>query len=148
LPSASVNTAGLDEATETTGSTGSTGASSSSGAIAAIAASVSASSEWRASSRVSCENPTSSNVSETSAIGAGPRDSEPAKITSSIALPRRCFALCSPMHQRIASTMLDLPQPLGPTMPVTPCSEAPIWMTARSQNDLKPMISTRLMRMS
>ena len=41
--------------------------------------------------------------------------------------------------------MFDLPQPFGPTTPVT---LSPIWMTARSQNDLKPMISTRLMRMT
>ena len=65
-------------------------------------------------------------------------------MTSSIALPRRCLALCSPMHQRMASTMLDLPQPFGPTTPVI-CSL--MLTTARSQNDLKPMISTRLMRM-
>ena len=58
-----------------------------------------------------------SKVIETSAIPSGPRLSDPAKITSSIALPRRCLALCSPMHQRMASTMLDLPHPLGPTMP-------------------------------
>ena len=39
-------------------------------------------------------------------------------MTSSIALPRRCLADCSPMHQRMASTMFDLPQPLGPTTAV------------------------------
>jgi hypothetical protein len=111
--------------------------------IASSARSVSASSEWRAISSVACEKPTSSNVSDTSAIGAGPRDSEPAKMTSSMALPRRCFALCSPMHHRIASTMFDLPHPFGPTTPVI-CSL--MLTTARSQNDLKPMISTRLIR--
>ena len=96
-----------------------------------------------ASSRVSDEKPTSSNVSETSAIEAGPRDSEPAKMTSSIALPRRCLADCSPMHQRIASTILDLPHPFGPTTAVIASS---IETTARSLNDLNPMISIRLMR--
>src|SRR3954471_8161009 len=72
-----------------------------------------------------------------------PRLSEPPKMTSSIALPRRCFADCSPMHQRIASTMLDLPQPFGPTTPVTGGSKV---STVRSQNDLKPTISSRLIR--
>ncbi len=109
------------------------------------ARSAAASSEAIAISSVSCENPTSSKVRDTSAIGAGPRVSEPAKMTSSIALPRRCLALCSPMHQRMASTMFDLPQPLGPTTPVISESSC---TTARSQNDLNPMISTRLIRMS
>jgi len=111
----------------------------------AAAASAAASSLSRARARVSCEKPTSSKVSDTSAIGAGPRVSDPAKITSSIALPRRCLADCSPMHHRMASTMFDLPQPLGPTTAVIGWSMP---MTARSQNDLNPMISTRLMRIS
>ena len=55
-----------------------------------------------------------SNVSDTSARPAGPRLSEPAKMTSSIARPRRCLADCSPMTQRMASTMFDLPHPFGP----------------------------------
>ena len=37
--------------------------------------------------------------------------------------PRRCRALCSPSTQRSASTMFDLPQPLGPTMPGDPARE-------------------------
>ena len=40
--------------------------------------------------------------------------------------------------------MFDLPHPLGPTTPVI-CS--PMFTTARSQNDLNPMISIRLIRM-
>src|SRR5688572_3401978 len=48
------------------------------------------------------------------------------------------------MHHRIASTMFDLPQPLGPTTP-TFCSSNV--STVRSQKDLKPMISIRLIRM-
>src|SRR5438270_10340608 len=79
-------------------------------------------------------------VSETSAMPVAGRDSLPAKITSSIARPRRCLALCSPIAQRIASTTLLLPQPLGPTTPVTPSSKE---KTTRSANDLKPEISTR-----
>src|SRR5438552_3130484 len=54
--------------------------------------------------------------------------------------PRRCFALCSPIAQRMASTTLLLPQPLGPTTPVMPSSKE---KTMRSANDLNPVISTR-----
>src|SRR5208282_3157256 len=39
----------------------------------------------------------------------------------------------------MASTILDLPQPLGPTMPVTP--SCPKVVTVLSQKDLKPSIS-------
>ena len=63
----------------------------------------------------------------------------PAKITSSIDAPRRLFALCSPRTQEMASEMLLLPQPLGPTIPVTPPLKE---SSCRSQKDLKPMIST------
>src|SRR3954466_10265018 len=79
-------------------------------------------------------------VSETSAIPVGGRDSLPLKITSSIERPRRCLALCSPIDHLIASTTFDLPQPLGPTTPVTPSSKE---NTTRSANDLKPEISRR-----
>src|SRR6185312_11903517 len=48
------------------------------------------------------------------------RPTVPAKITSSISPPRSERALVSPIAQRSASTTLDLPQPLGPTMPVRP----------------------------
>src|SRR4051794_38363011 len=79
-------------------------------------------------------------VSDTSAIPVGGRDSLPLKITSSMERPRRCFALCSPIAHRMASTTLDLPQPFGPTTPVTPSSKE---KTTRSANDLKPEISRR-----
>ena len=52
----------------------------------------------------------------TSAMPTGARASEPAKITSSMPLPRRRRGACSPIAQRIASTTFDLPQPLGPTI--------------------------------
>src|SRR6185312_14307875 len=48
------------------------------------------------------------------------RPAVPAKITSSISPPRRPRALLSPMAQRRASTILDLPHPFGPTIPVKP----------------------------
>jgi hypothetical protein len=41
----------------------------------------------------------------------------------------------SPMTQRNASTRFDLPQPFGPTTPVSPGS---IWKSVASTNDLKP----------
>src|SRR5574341_93238 len=44
----------------------------------------------------------------------------PVKMTDSIRSPRRDLALCSPKTQRMESTRLLLPQPLGPTMEVMP----------------------------
>jgi hypothetical protein len=55
-----------------------------------------------------------------SAIPSGLLCSEPPKMTSSMRPPRRLLALCSPSTQVIASEMLLLPQPLGPTMAVMP----------------------------
>ena len=49
--------------------------------------------------------------------------SEPEKITSLVFLERKRLKLCSPRHQRMASTTLLLPEPLGPTMAVTPGSK-------------------------
>jgi len=59
-----------------------------------------------------------SNTSSTEAWPTGLRALEPEKITSVSESPRRRLAALSPMTQRIASMMLDLPQPFGPTMPV------------------------------
>jgi hypothetical protein len=42
------------------------------------------------------------------------RPAVPAKITSSISVPRMLRALASPIAQRSASMTLDLPQPFGP----------------------------------
>src|SRR4051795_2497719 len=69
------------------------------------------------------------------------RDADPLKITSIISPPRRLLALCSPSTQRTASTMLLLPEPLGPTMPVTPAAKS---NTVLSANDLNPASSNRL----
>ena len=79
----------------------------------------------------------------TSAICSGWRLELPLKITSSIDVPRRLLALCSPSTQLIASETLLLPQPFGPTMPVTPPLKDSSW---RSQKDLKPTISTESRR--
>jgi hypothetical protein len=52
-------------------------------------------------------------------------------------LPRSRDGDCSPMHHLMASTMLDLPQPLGPTMQVMSWSK---WTVVWSTKDLKPVI--------
>src|SRR5579864_4113005 len=80
----------------------------------------------------------------TSAEAVGRRASLPLKRTSSIRSPRRLLALCSPITHVMASATLLLPQPLGPTMAVTPASNA---SSERSENDLKPLISRRCRRM-
>ena len=59
----------------------------------------------------------------------------PLKITSSILLPRRYLALCSPSTQRTASDILLLPLPLGPTIAVMPLPKSSSILSA---NDLKP----------
>src|SRR5262249_38809287 len=82
-----------------------------------------------------------SNVMVTSAMPRLRRDDEPLKITSVISPPRRLRALCSPSTQRTASTMLLLPEPLGPTMPVLPAAKSNVVLSAK---DLKPVSSSRL----
>src|SRR5690606_11356378 len=59
-----------------------------------------------------------SNTSSTEAVPTGLREAEPLNTTSAMEPPRRCLAEISPMTQRTASMMLDLPQPLGPTTPI------------------------------
>src|SRR5690606_23994636 len=59
-----------------------------------------------------------SKTSSTLAWPTGLRVLDPLKITSAIESPRNVFAELSPSTQRIASMMLDLPQPFGPTMPI------------------------------
>src|SRR3546814_14426464 len=66
--------------------------------------------------------PPVSQCSATSAKSRGGRDEVPAKITSSIPPPRIDLGEDSPITQRIASSRFDLPQPLGPTPPVSPGS--------------------------
>src|SRR5215469_8057737 len=81
-------------------------------------------------------------VSETSARPRGARVLVPAKTTSSILPPRSDFAPCSPITQDSASTMLDLPEPFGPTTHVMPGSRRSVVAEA---NDLKPR-SVRVFR--
>jgi hypothetical protein len=54
-----------------------------------------------------------SKISSTVAVPTGLRVDEPEKITSAIDSPRRTLAEASPMTQRTASMMFDLPQPFG-----------------------------------
>ena len=60
---------------------------------------------------------------------------------SCIVWPRTASGLCSPSAQSTASVMLDLPQPLGPTMTLTPGENS---SRVRSGNDLNPLIVIEL----
>src|SRR6266496_676694 len=82
----------------------------------------------------------SSIVMVTSARPIGGRLVVPLKIQSAMRSARSDLWLCSPRTQEMASTTFDLPQPLGPTIHVVP--EPLNVTTVRSQNDLKPTIST------
>src|SRR5206468_11808582 len=59
----------------------------------------------------------------------------PPKITSCIDWPRTASGDCSPSAHRTASVMFDFPEPLGPTMTLTP---GPNSRRVRSGKDLKP----------
>src|SRR5687767_8743447 len=84
-----------------------------------------------------------STSSETSAKSRGGRVAVPAKMTSSMPPPRSDLGEDSPIAQRIASSRLDLPQPFGPTTPVSPGS---MRSSAGSTKLLKPVSLSRLMR--
>src|SRR5215469_14979520 len=79
-------------------------------------------------------------VMDTSAIPSGGRLAVPLKMQSAMRSARRDLWLCSPSTQEMASTTFDFPQPFGPTIHVVP--EPLKVTTVRSQNDLKPTIST------
>src|ERR1700691_1982388 len=57
-------------------------------------------------------------------------------MTSCIDWPRTASGDCSPSAHRTASVTFDLPEPLGPTMTLTP---GPNSSLQRSGNDLKPL---------
>src|SRR3954451_18682444 len=80
-------------------------------------------------------------VSVTSARPRAGRPAVPAKMTSSILPPRRLLAPCSPSTQAMASTTLDLPEPLGPTTVMTGSRRSVVG----DAKDLKPF-SVRLDR--
>src|SRR5450756_2507738 len=84
-----------------------------------------------------------SSVSATSAIPSGRLRAAPLKMTSSIVVPRRLFADCSPSTHCTASQMLDLPEPFGPTIAVMRDGRV---TEVRSTKDLKPWISSLFSR--
>src|SRR5665647_1439980 len=65
----------------------------------------------------------------------------PANIISSILPPRRVLGLCSPSTHLIASLILLLPLPFGPTIHVIPSLKS---IVTGSANDLNPCISILL----
>ena len=77
-------------------------------------------------------------VSETSAMPIGFLADVPLNITFSILSLRSILLFCSPRHHLIASTILVLPQPLGPTIAVIPSLN---FISVFWANDLKPNIS-------
>src|SRR4051794_23369491 len=79
-------------------------------------------------------------VSATSAWLREARPAAPAKITSSMPPARMALAELAPITQRSASRRFDLPQPFGPTTPVTPGS---IRNSVGSTKDLKPVRRSR-----
>src|SRR5690606_16390010 len=76
----------------------------------------------------------------TSAVLRAGRVAEPEKMTSSMPDARIFLYELSPITQRNASTRLDLPQPLGPTTPVSPLS---MTNSLGSTKDLKPRRRSR-----
>ncbi len=86
-----------------------------------------------------------SKISSTAACDTGLRAELPEKITSVSESPRRRLAALSPITQRIASMMFDLPQPFGPTTPVMLVGRCSV---VGSTKDLKPesLIVERRMR--
>ena len=86
-----------------------------------------------------------SKISSTVAWLTGLRAAEPEKITSVSESPRRRLAELSPITQRTASMMFDLPQPFGPTTPVMLVGRCKV---VGSTKDLNPdsLIVDRRMR--
>ncbi|VXC75496.1 conserved hypothetical protein [Pseudomonas sp. 9Ag] len=76
-----------------------------------------------------------SKISSMLACVTGLRVFEPLKMTSVIDSPRRFLAELSPMTQRTASMMLDLPQPFGPTTAAMLLGKLTV---VGSTKDLKP----------
>ena len=76
---------------------------------------------------------------ETSAMPRAGLLGLPAKMTSAICAPRSARAPCSPRTQAMASAMFDLPDPLGPTMTLTPWVNSSVVLSAK---DLKPRMAS------
>ncbi|GBU22340.1 hypothetical protein R80B4_02248 [Fibrobacteres bacterium R8-0-B4] len=78
-------------------------------------------------------------TSVTSAMLSGARFCVPEKMTSCILALRSAEAFCSPKTQRMASTTLLLPHPLGPMTAVIPSPKSNSVLSAK---DLKPKIES------
>src|SRR5205807_4017521 len=87
----------------------------------------------------------SSSTSSTSAAFPACRPGAPPKITSCIDWPLTATGDCSPSAHSTASVTLDFPDPLGPTITLTP---GPNSRRVRSGNDLKPFSVLDLRYMS
>ena len=81
-----------------------------------------------------------SNVMDTCAMPLCLRFLVPLKITLVIWSRRSSLLFCSPSTQRMASTTLDLPEPFGPTIPMTSSLK---WMVVSVAKLLKPFSSSR-----
>ena len=112
-----------------------------SSSIVSIAGAVGATSTVRSSTGLS-------KVSVTLAQPRGLRVALPAKMTSIIAEPRRLLALRSPSTHLMASTTLLLPQPLGPTMPMTGASKVNSVVSAKLLKPLRVSLARRIFRTS
>ena len=77
-----------------------------------------------------------SKVRLTSAKPLAPRVFEPLKIRLSRFSLLKLLILCSPITQRMASTILLFPHPLGPITPVIPSSKLMIVLSAKLLNPL------------
>ena len=77
-----------------------------------------------------------SMLSDTSARPNAAREVVPAKMTSSILAERTDVGAWAPRVQATASTTLDLPLPLGPTIAVTPGSNTSVVGSAKDLNPL------------
>ena len=73
-------------------------------------------------------------LTKTSAIFFDGLFEVPENITSSIPEPLILFADVSPIHHRNDSTIFDLPQPFGPTIPVKPSSIRKFVFSAKDLN--------------
>lgn len=80
-------------------------------------------------------------LSDTSASWVALRFLVPLNTMFSSFSERKALIFCSPSTQRMASTILDFPQPFGPTMPVMP---SPKLICTLSPKLLNPFISSRV----
>src|SRR4051794_39546863 len=78
-----------------------------------------------------------SMVRLTSARPSAGRLAVPAKMTSSIFDDRTVFGPWAPSTQATASTMLDFPEPFGPTTTMTPGSSSSVVVSAKDLNPLR-----------